>query len=307
MTPDAIIAKHLSANRDEYVDLGIGVISGTQRHIGGVDGRAIFRIASISKVFTSLALAAAVERGEIRLDDEAGRHLPGFELPTWHGEQILVGHLATHSAGFRSDEWPDDDGTLEGLARALTGVRLATRPGERWAYSNLGASLLANLLAIRAGTGFDELVRQRVCEPLGLHDTVLRLDAEQQQRLRIGHDAAQQPTTTPDLPLHAGAGGFYSTIDDLLTLLAAHVAPTGNPIGAMCALVAQPRLTRDGDGLRMGLGWLIDGNVTWHNGALPGYRSYAGFTGRNGVVVLTNTTKSIDGIGPSVLEDLTTR
>jgi CubicO group peptidase (beta-lactamase class C family) len=177
---------------------------------------------------------------------------------------------------------------------------LASRPGEVWAYSNLGAILLSWAAARAAGTTFEDLVGGAVTGPLGLSDTCLVLSDEQKSRWRKGHDADGRPCDTPTYPLFAGSGGYYSTADDLLNLLTAPTSP----------LVRHQHFDR-GEGAGMGLGWLIDPLPSgirswWHNGALPGYRSYAGCvpTAECAVVVLTNTTRPVDQLGMAILDDL---
>ena len=290
-----------------YEDVAIGAIAGDRRYVAGrgkADGASIFRIASVSKVLTTLALAHAVVHDEIALDAPAAEHLPDFRLPAWDGVPIRVEHLATHTSGLRDARYPGDVGTRASFAAGLERVTLESRPGDEWRYCNTGVSLLATLL----GDDYADLVLHRVCEPLGMHDTVLALDAEQVLRLRPGHEEPDRPVPTPTLPLHAGSGGWYSTVYDMLLLLAAHLDDADPAI----TLVRQPRLARDSTGAKMGLGWVIDPlpgtdtTVTWHNGSLAGYRSYVGFVpeARCAVAVLTNTSKSVDDIGHAVLSDL---
>jgi CubicO group peptidase (beta-lactamase class C family) len=294
-----IAASHVDGHADDYVNLAIGVLAGGRRHIVG-DG--IFRIASISKIFTALAYADSVCRDEVELD--AGTPLAD--------PAVTLRHLATHTSGLASAAWVPDADTVDELFEGVRGIELAAPPGELWAYSNLGATLLSHAVARRAGADYEELVRERIARPLGLTDTVLDLSPEQAKRLRPGHTETFAPARTPTLPVYAGSGGFHSTVEDLLTLLAAHVAAAP---GSPYALVQQ-RTTGYRDGpAAMGLGWLIDPlpdtgvEVLWHNGALPGYRSYAGFIREAGLaaVVLTNTSRSVDDIGRRILADMVAR
>lgn len=295
----ALVDEHLSS-AEGYVDLVMGVQAGQRRFVAGTngtDGRSIFRIASISKLFTALAADSVPGLG---LDDPAQEHLPHLRLPSWPGEPIRIVHLATHTSGIGGSYVDADPDDLEALQAGLPGVPLSNPPGKVWEYSNLGAVLLSWAAAHAAGMAFDDLVRSAVTKPLGLADTCLVLDDGQKSRWRKGHDAGLNPCATPTYPLLAGSGGYYSTVDDLLTLL---TAPTSE-------LARRQHFDR-GDGAGMGLGWLIDPLPSgvrswWHNGALPGYRSYAGCVPAAGcaVAVLTNTTQPVDRLGMAVLDEL---
>jgi D-alanyl-D-alanine-carboxypeptidase/D-alanyl-D-alanine-endopeptidase len=269
------------------MDPAIGTISAGRREITS-DG--IYRIASISKVLTALALAETVRRGEATLDAPAERG-------------ITLRHLATHTSGIPTAAWVDGAQTVEDVLVGAAGVALEAAPGEHWAYSNLGATVLGHRTAALAGTDYETLVRERVTEPLGMPDTVLDLSADQADRWRTS------PAPTPTLPLYAPSGGYYSTVTDLLTLLDAHLNAT--PGSAYDLVQQQVTGYRDGPAA-MGLGWIVDplpdsgATVFWHNGSLPGYRSYLGFVPTAGVAVavLTNTENPVTDLGIEVLDRL---
>ena len=250
MDPTELVASRLAAASAEYADLVIGVSTADGRYVAGTngtDGASIFRIASISKVFTGLTLAEAVRRGEVDLAGEAQAFSP-YPMPTWAGEPIRLWHLGTHSSGLAREAEVDDVETVDGLLRGLAGVSLVAPPGTRWDYSNLGMGTLAQLLARAVGLSFEQLVADRICAPLGLSDTVLDLTAEQRQRLRPGHDDQLAPCSTPTIPVLAGSGGYYSTVDDLLTLLETQL--TAGP-DTPFDLAEQSRFERDADGWRL--------------------------------------------------------
>jgi CubicO group peptidase (beta-lactamase class C family) len=269
------------------MDPAIGTISHGRREITD-DG--IYRIASISKVLTALTFAETVCRGEVTPDALLDRG-------------ITLRHLATHTSGLPTTAWVEDARTPEDLMAGAAAIELEAEPGEHWAYSNLSATLLGHHTAAAAGTDYETLVRERVTEPLAMADTVLDLSAEQVPRLRTG----SKPT--PTLPLYAPSGGYYSTVADLLTLLDAHL--TAGPGSAYQLVQQQTTGFRDGPAA-MGLGWIVDPlpgsgtTVLWHNGSLPGYRSYLGFVPDTGiaVAVLTNTEDPVTDLGVEILRRL---
>jgi CubicO group peptidase (beta-lactamase class C family) len=140
----------------------------------------MFELGSITKVFTSLLLADMVDRGEVRLDDPVAMYLPkGVVLPSRNGKQITLTDLATHSSGLPRDADNLDLMQVNPLARYgpsqlyefLARYTLSRDPGEKFGYSNLAVSLLGHALTLRAGKSYEELLRTRILEPLGMQDT----------------------------------------------------------------------------------------------------------------------------------------
>lgn len=287
------------------------------------DGETLFEIGSITKVFTALLLAHAVTRGELTLDTPVRALLPStVQVPTRDGVEISLEHLATHTSGlprsplggtaelrsalFTHDN-PYSDLTRDGLYAALASSRLRRTPGGRIAYSNFGAALLGQALVAAAGTGdFADLVRDRICTPLGLTDTVVTPDPGQLGRLADGYRRRNRPAPHWELPGLAGAGALKSTAADMLTFLRAQLRPDDGPLGAAIALTHQARRTSGRAGI--GLGWMRaegkQGLSLWHNGGTGGFRSFAAFTpGRGiGVVLLANNQRSPDLAGIRLLD-----
>ncbi len=118
------------------------------------DGDTVFEIGSISKVFTGILLADAIERGKVKLDDPLSEHLPeGVESPRHDGDEILLWHLSTHTSGLpriptnmdANSDNPCKAYDTKTLWEFVGHVRPATKPGQNYAYSNLGAGLLGTL------------------------------------------------------------------------------------------------------------------------------------------------------------------
>jgi CubicO group peptidase (beta-lactamase class C family) len=165
--------------------------------------------------------------------------------------------------------------------------------------------LLGFALARRAGTSYEGLLLRRVIGPLGLASTRVALTPDLRARLARGHQGEREVANW-DLDALAGAGALRSTAADLTRFLSAAMGllPT--------TLDSAFRLTRviQGDAgatMRIGLAWHVMGPDTaaiyWHNGGTGGYHSFIGFDPRQkvGVVVLSNSTQSIDDLGFHVL------
>jgi CubicO group peptidase (beta-lactamase class C family) len=172
----------------------------------GSPERAMFEIGSVTKVFTSLLLAIAVQRGEVALDDALSDHLPpGTHVPRRGDAEITLLHLATHRSGLprlpprfwwealRHRDDPYAELTTERVLDALSRTRPRRSPGDRFRYSNFGAGLLGMALGHAAGADYETLVRDRIALPLGMMYTTVALDEDQRSRLAPGTTRRGKP------------------------------------------------------------------------------------------------------------------
>lgn len=283
-------------------------------------GDTIFEIGSITKVFTALLLADMAERREVALDDPVAKYLPaGVRAPERNGRAITLLDLATHTSGLprlptNLSLWnvsdPYADYSDDRLYEFLSGYRLKRNAGAQYEYSNLGGGLLGQVLALRAGTNYEALVRARICGPLGMNDTSITLPTEMKGRLARGHDARLKRVKSWDHAALAGAGALRSTANDLLKFLAATLGYERSSLAPAMAAMLNVRRPAGGPGREIALGWhvsKINGNeIVWHNGGTAGYRSFLGFDpkARQGVVVLSNayTATGVDDIGVHLLD-----
>ena len=282
------------------------------------DGRTLFEIGSITKVFTGILLAEMAERGEVRLEDPVEQLLPkGTAVPSRTGQQIRLVDLATHSSGLPrlpTNLSPADaanpyaDYSVDQLYAFLKGHQLTRDVGERSEYSNLGAGLLGHALALRGGQSYESLVTERILAPLQMRSTRIVLRPEDRARLAPGHSAGGDPVPNWDIPTLAGAGALRSTADDMLTFLAANLRPPDTAVGRAVRASHVPRAAL-GETAKIGLHWILTttrfgSTVVWHNGGTAGYRSFIGFDPdrRIGVVVLSNRSNSVDRIGRHLLD-----
>jgi CubicO group peptidase (beta-lactamase class C family) len=277
--------------------------------------RTVFEIGSVTKTFTGLLLADAIERDELELSTPVGALLPdSVSLDTADSTTVTLGHLATHRSGLPrlpanlgATARPWDPYAAYGdsaLYAFLDGRSLPRAPETSYQYSNLGAGLLGHLLARRADTTYAALVRRRITGPLGLADTRTRLTDAQRLRFAQGHTRTGASTSPWHFDALAGAGALRSTPADLLSYLRAHRrALTADPDTATTLHRAMRRATTvhaptDRENTRVALGWhqsTREGHeVLWHNGGTGGFRSLAALdrdTG-HGVVVLVSAALS---------------
>lgn len=304
---------------DRTATFGRGVVS------DGVpqtpDGRTIFEIGSITKVFTATLLAEMSVAGLVGLDDTVQHHLPrSVRLRPGDGPPPTLAELASHTAGLprlppgvllhglRERRDPYADFRHTDLWRAVERTRPRRRPDGQPHYSNFGGGLLGELLALRAGTSYAELVSRRVTGPLRMDDTTIEVPEGDRDRLAQGHSWRGRPAAPWHMPALAGAGALRSTASDLLRLLGLHLDGGHTALHRAAALTAVPRA---GQGrMAVGLGWQLMPlpgrwrRVLWHNGGTGGFRSFAGVVreSRVGVVVLASTAISVDRLGMRLLE-----
>jgi CubicO group peptidase (beta-lactamase class C family) len=286
-----------------------------------LDGDTIFEIGSVTKVFTSLLLADMVKRGELALSDPVAKYLPPeVKVPERAGRSITLLDLSTHTSGLprlpsnlqrRDLADPYADYTAERLYQFLSTYQLTRDIGSDFEYSNLGGGLLGFALARRAGMDYEALVRSRVAAPLGMNSTGITLTPEMKARLAVGHNDELKAVSNWNFQALAGCGALRSSVNDMLTFLAANLGYVKSPLApAMASMLAVRRPTGSPRLGEIGLGWLIvkpsNHELVWHNGGTGGYRSFVGFApnARVGVVVLSNTftPTGVDDIGMHLLD-----
>jgi serine-type D-Ala-D-Ala carboxypeptidase/endopeptidase len=271
------------------------------------NGKTLYEIGSVTKVYTSLLLADAVQRREVELETAVSELLPpGITVPTKDKTPITLKHLALHASGL--PRLPPSLGTEpkadpyggygeEQLYQDLLNTELDAPPGTRIVYSNYGAGLLGHVLGRKIGGGFATVLRERVIVPLGLKDTFLGFPAGTEARRAQGTDEDLQPVPPWTFDALAGAGALVSTVRDQLQLIDAELDAAA---GGKAPLRAPMRLTQEdqleGQGPNTGLGWQIDREGRyWHNGGTGGYHAFVGFDPkqRRGVVILASTSSSL--------------
>ena len=296
-----------------YFSFGSTALSGGQP----VGPRTMYEIGSITKVFTSLALADMVVHGQAGLDDPLQRYLPNdVKAPERSGKVITLRLLAAQRSGLPrmpSNFAPHDstnpyaDYDTELLLEFLSGYTLPRDPGAQYEYSNYGVGLLGTVLARHDQASYADLIERRVTRPLGMKSTMVRLNSDARDRLAHGH-ADGKAAHNWDLDALAGAGALRSDAEDMTRFLAAAMGLSSTPLDSAFRLTETPQFDAGSPTMRIGLGWHIlqrpSMRIIWHNGGTGGYRSFAGFDPdrRVGVVVLSNSTVSVDDVGFHVLD-----
>jgi CubicO group peptidase (beta-lactamase class C family) len=243
-----------------------------------------FRLGSITKQFTAVAILRLVEQGRLALTDPITTFLP--EYPT-HGHTITIEHLLTHTSGIRSytsmPEWQAiwrKDFTVAELIDFFKYQPMEFAPGIRWSYNNSGYHLLGAIIEQVSGQSYEQFLQQQIFEPLGMlhtaNDNTRRIiplrvagySKEGDEYVNAEYLSMTQPYA---------AGGLLSTVDDLAIW---NAALTNNTLLAPDLLQRawQPYTLADGSSTGYGYGWAIDawqGRPTIeHGGGIHGFVTY---------------------------------
>lgn len=209
----------------------------------------IFRIYSMSKPVTGVALMTFFDEGRFALDDPVGKFLPELKgLQVAVGEkdgellveeadhEMTIRELVSHTAGltyglfsqtpvdqrYRRANILDNNSTLREMVGKLADIPLWAQPGTKWQYS-VGVDVQGYLVEVLAGKPFDQVLRERVFEPLGMVDTAFFVPKEKANRLatlyrQAGGKLVPAPAPPPfEAPkLLSGGGGLFSTAMDYM-------------------------------------------------------------------------------------------
>jgi len=324
----AIIRERVDAGRNVGIAVGLIDANGQTRTFAygpgasgtPLDEHSVFEIGSITKTFTGAILADMVAKGTVRLDQPVAELLPtGTVVPSRGGRKITLVDLATQSSGLprmpnnfapkdAANPYADYDGAR--LLAFLAGYQLQRDIGAQYEYSNLGVGLLGYALAAKAGKSYEQLVTERVLRPLGMSETVITLTPQLRARFAPGHDPAGTVVKNWDLDALAGAGALRSTVHDMLRYVAANIEPRGTSVGANLAMTHVKRFQTTQPNISLGLAWhrLVSPHgdtIVMHDGGTAGYSTFVAFdeVRRVGVVVLSNTSSSVNDIGLHLLDD----
>jgi CubicO group peptidase (beta-lactamase class C family) len=266
--------------------------------------RIIFEVGSIAKVVSGLLLAQAVVEHRVALADPIGRWLPDGVVLDPRVAAITLGQLATHTSGLprlpsnlrvHRPLDPFADYPVADLYAFLSAYKPAAAPPRPADYSNLGAGLLGFILERAYQEPYGRLVAEKIAIPLGLADTTVFLDEEQQTRLAVPHLGARPVPPQGAAEVFLGATGLYSTAADLVRLTHVLMLPPDHPLARAWEIARQPRAAFPAMNGETGLGVLImekpAGPIYWHGGTTAGTRSHLEWSPsqRHALVVLMDS------------------
>ncbi len=298
-----------------------------------------FRIASMTKAFTALAILKLRDEGKVSLDAPAERYireLRGWKYPTSDARRITVADLLHHNAGFVEDNpWGDRMQPLserDFTAMLKRGVPFAQPAGMRYEYSNLGYALLGRIVTNVTRMPYQRYIQRSIMQPLGMRATGYDVFASPQAERALGYrwlDGAW--VREPDMAdgTFGAMGGVETTANDyarwaafLLSAWPARDGAEAGPVrratvrgiveGANFLTVADE--DRAGGGkcrtpTTYGMGWRVSedcdlGRVVSHSGGYPGYGSLLVLLPDAGIAVFAFANRTYARSRPAVYEAL---
>jgi CubicO group peptidase (beta-lactamase class C family) len=279
--------------------------------VAGPDGQPVttqtaFQIGSITKSFVALVILQMAAEGKLNLDDPVVRYVPTFRtMSKSRSDRITIDHLVTHRSGLTTldgnsgnAEEPSLSGPAEAVAE-LAGVQLFAQPGTTFQYSNANYMLLSHLIEVLDNSPFEQVLKARIFEPLGMTNSFVRVSPSDAIPLATGYRLwfgvprpwQPEPESEPDRRM-IGAGGALASLEDLARYVEAVRTsdPRIVPQSADRLFVIKPFYEQWG----YGYGWYTDSAwdepVFEHSGFTPGFFALATMVPEEGdvVVVLSN-------------------
>lgn len=288
-----------------------------------MDAGTLCSICSISKLFTSVAIMQLWEQGKLRLDDSVSMYLPAFKMQQdFESVPITIRALLTHSAGLPREskqpywtspyKFPTEKEINDSLGKQHTIYPASTM----YQYSNLGMSLLGQIVAKVSGMSYEQYVEANILKPLGLTDTRPSMPENLWgNKLATGYGGLKRDGTRSTMPFFqangiTAAAGFSSSALDLakfaqwqLRLLNAGAKELLKP-STLKEMQRVQWINPDGN-VTWGLGFVletVDGSkLVGHDGSCPGYRTIVQVEPKSklGVVVMVNAA----GIDPGIYSE----
>ena len=264
-----------------------------------------FRIASISKTFTAVGILQLRDAGRLSLDDPASAYLDWFDLRYDGAPPITIRSLLMHASGLPRDShnpmWTDCDAPSWDEFASELQKRAPTRaPNDKFAYSNVGYSLLGGIIEAVSGQTWGEYLQQNILDRLGMSETypVPRADDPLLATgyAELGDDYQRELKPFFLMNGFEASANFASTVNDLVKYAAFHISADDNPVLSSHSLRDMHRvhwLYEDWQG-GYGLGTMHykinDWQTSGHGGGYPGYLTYFSVCREQnvGLILLTN-------------------
>lgn len=279
----------------------------------------IFRIASITKLFTATAIMQLRDQGKLRLDDPVIAHLPWFQIRNRFPEAptITIRHLITHTSGLPRESghpyWTDFNfPAREEMISNIPNQETPIASETELKYSNLAFSLAGEIVGCASGQPYAEYVQTHILQPLGMTSTGVVMPDEQLPRLATGYgrrmpDGSRDIKPFVDCRAISPAAGMSSTAEDLarLAMLQFRDGPAGGLQilkGSTVREMHRPQWLHSDWQSGWALGFatrrLLDRQLVEHGGALFGYRTQISVvpTDKVAVIVMTNADDGEPGL-----------
>ncbi|OAI48125.1 hypothetical protein AYO44_08005 [Planctomycetaceae bacterium SCGC AG-212-F19] len=266
----------------------------------------IYRIASISKLFTAVAIMQLRDQGKLRLDDPIEKYLPWFKIkPAPDAMPITIRQLLVHTSGLPRESphpyWSDFKfPSREEMIKALPSQEAPYPPETKWKYSNLGLAIAGEVVVAVSGEPFEKYVQKHILDPLAMKSTSVGVPESNKARLATGYgrrlpDGKRELRPFTDAKAIDPAAGVASTVEDMarFAMLQFRDGPaTGSPVLKGTTLREMHRVHwlmpdwKSGRGLGFHIIHRDDGDLVGHGGWVAGYQTSVYFRPQDKVAVV---------------------
>lgn len=283
----------------------------------------VFRIASMTKSYTALAILKLRDAGKLSLDDLVSKWIPEIatlKYPTRDTAPLRVRQLLTHGAGFPEDNpWGDRQlGVPDAeLSKWLdSGIPFSTVPDTSFEYSNYGFALAGRVIAKASGKPYAEYLEKEILRPLGLKSTWLDPNDVPPSRRAIGYGRRDGKLFEIQSLRHGSfgpMGGILTDARDMAKYVAYHLSaepgrdePEAGPVNR-ASMREMQRIQRASGNGGYGYGLGVSSNcrfqrIIGHGGGLPGFGSYMMWLPEYGVGIFALTNFTYSGPTPAIRE-----
>lgn len=265
----------------------------------------VYRVGSVSKMFTDLGIMQMAEEGRIDLDVPVSQYLPEFAPNNPFDTPINLRQLMSHRAGLVREPpvgnyFDAEEPGLAATVNSLNETTLVHAPESEAKYSNAGIAVVGYVLEKLSNKPFADHLKTSVLEPLGMLSSSFRKESELQKRLSAslmwGYDGRSFPA--PDFELGmAPAGSMYSTVEDLATFMQAVMSETEVISRRSLREMWTPQFADPGSKTGLGFGFVVaelEGKeLLWHNGAIYGFATELAMMPEEGIGVVVTTSRDI--------------
>lgn len=266
--------------------------------------KTLYRIASISKLFTAISIMQLVEEEKIHLDERVSKYLSWLKSR----DKITIRQLLTHSSGINRDgntpHWINDDfPEIEQIKKHVSEGAITYSPIEKFKYSNLGYTILGRLIEEVSETSYKDYVENNIINKIGLKDTYVDIENKAERDLATGYGRdipgfEREKFKNPSTKSMASATGFISNVNDLCKFMSAQFLSND--------LLLKKDIKREmqriqwieetgNETITFGIGYEIwkldDVTLRGHGGGFPGFITRIAFDREKeiGMAILTNS------------------
>jgi len=274
----------------------------------------VYKMASVTKPFTALAIMKLYEDGVIDLDVPITDYLPDFSIKTRfpNSDPITIRSILSHRGGFTHPEnrligeglglEPFERISLKEIVDALKDDYVAYPVGYRFNYSSVGFIILGRIIEVVTGRDYSDYMKENILNPLGMSDSTFFSSSVVEDKITPGYYMDNKKTEALPLRDYSGlpATGLYSTLSDMtkyLKFLFKEEEVDGKQLieQETLEMMYVDSYSRPRDPITCGLPWLLSplstGHITaGHGGDLPGFQTFINFLPEEklGIIIMAN-------------------